>query len=91
MHPGIHAQTNPEKAAYIMSPSGEAVSYRALDDASNRGAQLFRSLGLQIGDGIAICMENHPRYYEICWAAQRSGLYYTAASSRLTPASSSTS
>jgi acyl-CoA synthetase (AMP-forming)/AMP-acid ligase II len=29
-------------------------------------------------------MENHPRYLEVTWAAQRSGLYYTALSSRLT-------
>ena len=85
MHPGVHAQTNPDKPAYVMAQSGHIETYRALDEASNRGAQLFRALGLQIGDGIAICMENHPRYYEVCWAAQRSGLYYTAASSRLTP------
>ncbi len=25
------------------------------------------------GDDIAICMENHPHFFEICWAAQRSG------------------
>jgi acyl-CoA synthetase (AMP-forming)/AMP-acid ligase II len=29
-------------------------------------------------------MENNPRFFEATWAAQRSGLYYTAASSRLT-------
>ncbi|MBL8556374.1 MAG: acyl-CoA synthetase, partial [Phenylobacterium sp.] len=28
--------------------------------------------------------ENHPRYYEIAWAAQRAGLYYTCISSKLT-------
>ncbi len=85
MHPGTHAKTNPEKPAYVMAASGHVETYGVLDEASNRGAQLFRSLGLNVGDGIAICMENHPRYYEVCWAAQRSGLYYTAASSRLTP------
>jgi long-chain acyl-CoA synthetase len=84
MHPKTYAQTTPERAAYIMAGSGEAVTYRQLDDRSNQGAQLFRALGLKAGDVIAICMDNHPRYYEIAWAAQRSGLYYTCISSKLT-------
>jgi fatty-acyl-CoA synthase len=33
---------------------------------------------------MAILMENHPRYLEVAWAAQRAGLRYTAISSRLT-------
>ena len=37
------------------------------------------------GDGIAILLENHPRFYEIVWGAQRAGLYYTPMSTRLTP------
>ncbi len=85
MHPGIHAQTTPDKAAYVMAAGGERVSYRQLDAASNRCAQLFRAHGLEVGDGIAIMMENHPRYYEVVWGAQRAGLYYTAMSTRLTP------
>jgi acyl-CoA synthetase (AMP-forming)/AMP-acid ligase II len=40
--------------------------------------------GLRPGDGIALLLENHPRFFEIAWAAQRSGLYYTAVSTRLT-------
>ena len=67
-----------------MAASGETVTYGELDDASNRAAQLFWSLGLRPGDHIAFCLENHPRFFEICWAAQRSGLYFTAISSRLT-------
>ena len=84
MHPHIHAAANPDKPAYIMARSGETVTYKQLEDRSNQGAQLFRALGLKRGDGIAIFMENNPRYFEICWAAMRSGLYYTAISSRLT-------
>lgn len=84
MHPGIHAATTPDKPAYIMANSGKEVSYWELDDASNRGAQLFRSLGLEIGDGIAIFMENNANYFKICWAAHRAGLYYTCISSYLT-------
>jgi acyl-CoA synthetase (AMP-forming)/AMP-acid ligase II len=84
MYPAVHAKTNPDKPAYIMARSGEIVTYKELDDRSNQCAQLFRSLGLAPGDCVALYMENHPRFLEICWAAQRSGLYYSAISSRLT-------
>jgi long-chain acyl-CoA synthetase len=86
MHPSIHAQTHPDKPAYVMAATGEAVTYRQLDDQSNRIAQLFRSLGLKAGDHVAFYLENNPRFFEICWGAQRSGLIYTAISSRLTAA-----
>ena len=79
-----HAERMPDKPAYIMARSGEVVTYRQLDDRSNRCAQLFRALGLAAGDSIALYLENHPRFLEICWAAHRSGLYYTAISSLLT-------
>ena len=49
MHPSIHAQTHPDKPAYIMAASSETVTYKQLDDRSNQGAQLFRKLGLKIG------------------------------------------
>jgi long-chain acyl-CoA synthetase len=86
MHPYIHAQTTPDKPAYIMAKSGETVTYRQLDQQSNRIAQLFRSLGLRPGDHVALFLENNARFFEICWAAQRAGLVYTAISSRLTAA-----
>src|SRR6267142_2153355 len=86
MHPYIHARTHPDKPAYIMAGAGETVTYRQLDLQSNRIAQLFRSLGLEAGDHVALFLENNPRFFEICWGAQRSGLIYTAISSRLTAA-----
>ncbi|MFN3511449.1 MAG: acyl-CoA synthetase [Phenylobacterium sp.] len=84
MHPSVHAKEHPDRAAYIMAGTGETVTYKELDERSNQGAQLFRSLGLKAGDVIAILMDNHPRYFEIAWAAQRSGLYFTCISSKLT-------
>jgi acyl-CoA synthetase (AMP-forming)/AMP-acid ligase II len=83
-HPSLHAKTNPDKIAYQMAGTGKAISYRELDEISNQGAQLFRSLGLKAGDHIALLMENRLAFMEICWAAQRSGLYYTAISRYLT-------
>ena len=85
MHPFIHAASHPDKPAYVMANSGEIVTYGQLEDRSNRIAQFFRAKGLKAGDHIAFMIENSPRFFEICWAAQRSGLYYTAMSTRLTP------
>jgi long-chain acyl-CoA synthetase len=84
MYPGALAKTIPDKPAYMMAAGGEVVTYADLDRASNQGAQLLYGLGLRPGDHIALFMENHPRFFEICWAAQRSGLIYTPVSSRLT-------
>ncbi len=83
-HPGVHAAATPEKPAYIMAGSGQVVTYRELNDASNQGAQLFRRLGLGHGDCIAIFMENNAAYLQLCWAAHRAGLYYVCISSYLT-------
>jgi long-chain acyl-CoA synthetase len=82
-HPFEHARNNPDKAAYVMVPSREIVTYGQLAVRSARGARLLRSLGVSPGDHIAIFMENHARFFEIVWAAQCSGVIYTAISSHL--------
>ncbi|HSZ11771.1 MAG TPA: AMP-binding protein, partial [Rhizomicrobium sp.] len=84
MHPSLHAARLPDKPALIMAGTGETVTYSQLDARSNQGAHLFRTLGLTTGDGIAIFSENNARFLDICWAAQRAGLYFTCISSRLT-------
>jgi len=84
MHPARHAKSHPDKPAFIMAYSGETVTYGELEARSNQGAHLFRSLGLNTGDAIAFFIDNHPRYYELLWAAQRSGLRFTCLSSKLT-------
>src|SRR3977135_713005 len=60
-----------------MASSGEAVTYRALNDRSNQLAQLFWVAVLRCGDTIAVLMENRREFFEPCWAAQRSGLFFT--------------
>jgi len=84
VHPGAHAATQPDKPAYVMASTGRAVTYAELDEEANRLSQLFRAAGLQPGDHMAFCLENHPRFLAIAWGAQYAGLYYTAISSRLT-------
>ncbi len=82
--PRLYAEVTPDKAAYIMANSGEEVTYRQLEERANQCAHFFRDVGLKNGDHIAIFMENSPRFFEIAWAAQRCGLYYTAVSRYLT-------
>ncbi|WP_067462338.1 acyl-CoA synthetase [Actinomadura macra] len=85
MHLGQIAERTPDKPAVIMAGSGQVLTYRELNDQSNRLARLLHAEGLRPGDHIAFMLENHPLYLAIAWAAQRSGLYYTAISSRLQP------
>lgn len=85
MHLGQIAARTPDKPAVVMAGSGRVVTFRELNEESNRLAQLLRAEGLRPGDHIAFMMENHPLYLAVAWAAQRSGLYYTAISSRLQP------
>ena len=84
MYPGTFAETTPDKPAVIMGGSGEVMTYRELDDEANRLAHLFRAAGLQPGDHVAFCLENHPHFLAVAWGAHYAGLYYTAMSSRLT-------
>ena len=78
MYPGTYAATTPDKAAIIMAGSGHTLTYRELDDRSNQLAQWFFTQGLRRGDHVAIMAENHLRYFEVYWAAIRSGLYLTS-------------
>ncbi|MGE0383236.1 MAG: acyl-CoA synthetase [Gammaproteobacteria bacterium] len=85
-HIAIHAARTPGKPACIMAGSGEIVTYADLDRRSNQCARLLRARGLRTGDHIAMFMENHPRFMEIVWGAQRAGLYFTPIASHLAAA-----
>lgn len=84
MHPCHWAKSDPDRAAYIMAGSGETVSFAQLEARSNQTAHALREAGCKPGDTVALFAENSARYFEICWAAQRAGLYYVCISSRLT-------
>lgn len=77
MYPGHYATITPDKPAIIMASSGQTVTYKQLDDQSNQLAHLLRSRGLEAGSHVAILAENHIRFFEVFWAAMRSGLYIT--------------
>ena len=84
MYPGHWAKIQPDKAAVIHSGSGETLTYQQLDDRSNQLAQFMWSMGMRRGDHLAIFMENDVRYFEVLWAALRSGLYLTTVNRYLT-------
>lgn len=83
MHIRDWAKTAPDTPALIMAESGETVTFAEMEKASNRGAQLLRSLGLQRGDCFALWSTNNARFHEITWSMQRSGLYMTPIPSKL--------
>ena len=84
MHPRNFAGSTPDQPAIIMAEDGTATSYGELEIAANKGAQLFRSLGIKAGDTVAVWLKNCPEYYQIYWAAQRAGLYICPISTQLT-------
>jgi long-chain acyl-CoA synthetase len=82
-HVGAQAEKHPDRSAIVMAGSGRVTTYGELDGRSNRLAHLLRDGGLRTGDHIALMMENSSEFLEVAWAAQRSGLYYTALNSHL--------
>ena len=82
MIPSSYPRSRP---AIVMASTGHTVTYGDLEDLSNQVAHLFRDLGCQRGDGVAVLMENHPLFLVLSWAAYRCGLYFTAISYRLQP------
>ena len=82
-HPGIHALARGDKPAVIMASSGAALTYQELENRSNQLAQLLHAHGLVPGDHIAVLLDNELTYLEVCWAAQRSGLYLTPINSHI--------
>ncbi|MFC3172777.1 acyl-CoA synthetase [Novosphingobium bradum] len=84
MYPGNYARTQPDKPAAIRPSTGETLSYRALDERSNRLAQLLFAAGLRPGDHVALYSDNNLAFFDVTWACMRSGLYLTAVNRYLT-------
>lgn len=76
-YPGVFAKTQPDHPAVINTLTGDMLTYSELDERSNQIAQLLAAEGFSVGDHLAIMMENNLRYFEVMWAAMRSGLIIT--------------
>ena len=84
MYPGHWSTVKPDAPAVIHADTGQRTSWQELDDRSNQLVNLFRSRDINVGDHIALLMENHLQYFEIAWAAFRSGIYITCINRYLT-------
>lgn len=82
--PRTHAARRPEALAFKMCSTGECVTFGALEARANQGAHLLRACGLGIGDHMAVLMENRREFLEVCFSADRTGVYYTTISTHLT-------
>ena len=72
-----------DEIAFVMCSTQDVVTFGELEDRANQGAQFLRSLGVQKCDHIAILLENRREFIEICFAADRCGIYYTTISTHL--------
>ena len=75
---------DPEKIAFQMCESGEQVTFAQLDGRSNQVAHLVSDLGILPGEHVAVLMNNCRELLELCFGLDRSGVYYTLISTRLT-------
>ena len=74
----------PDKPAIILADTGKTLTYSQLNARSNQAAHLLRSLGIQPGDTLAMCVDNSPEFFPAACAALRSGLRVVPVSTRLT-------
>ena len=81
-----HAEKTQDKPAVIMGGTGATISFSALVERSRRLGHFLRGCGLQEGDNIAFMLENRPEFFDLVWAAQRLGLFYTPINWHLQPA-----
>ena len=79
------ADRQPDKPALIFGNGESTLSYGELEQRSRRLAHLFRALGLETGDGIALLMANEEPFFDVYWSALRNGLYFTPVNWHLQP------
>jgi long-chain acyl-CoA synthetase len=71
------------RLAFQMCESGESVSFGQLDARANQVARVLRGCGVARGAHVALLLQNHRRFLEACFGADRAGVYYTTISTRL--------
>jgi len=76
----------PDAVAFRMCATGEEVTFSQLESRSNQIAHLLRKSGVSINDHVAILLKNQREFLELCFGAERAGVYYTTISTRLTAA-----
>src|SRR5205814_4508547 len=78
------ARNTPDRTA--IDYDGRLVSYRELDDGSDRLAAALAEAGLRRGDRLATLTGNSPEHVQVLFACARAGLILLPLSWRLSPA-----
>lgn len=86
LHLAAHAGTTPDRPAVVMASTGMVRTFVEVDDTSVRLARLLRERGVRTGDHLALLADNEPAFFDVVWAAMRTGLYVTPINWHLTPA-----
>lgn len=79
-----HARRDPAKVAVVEAATGRSVTFAELDDRSARLAAYFESAGIAERGHVAALLPNCSEYFDVAWAAQRSGLWLTPVNWHLT-------
>lgn len=83
MYPAVHAKKTPTKLAALVADTGEALTYRELDERSIRLADALRDRGMKPGDVVSLLTSNSAEVFVVYWACLRSGLYLTTVNTHL--------
>ncbi len=68
----------------LMQSDGGVIAYGELFARSQKVAAVLHDARLRRGDGVALVLANRSKFFEITWACQLSGLYYTAVNTHFT-------
>jgi fatty-acyl-CoA synthase len=79
------AESAPDRPAVVYGNGETVETYAELERRSRRIAHLLRARGLREGDGIAVLLGNADEFFDLYWAALRSGLYFTGVNWHLAP------
>jgi len=75
------ALITPDRTALIYED--KPISYKELNDGTNRCAHLFQQKGLKKGDRVAVLLLNCPEFLEVFFAAAKLGLIFVPLNFRL--------
>lgn len=81
---GHWAEAVPDREALIIGDGEVVLTYAELEARSNQVAHAIRALGLEVGDGVAIMLDNNETFVELWWGGMRSGTYMTPINWHLT-------
>lgn len=85
MYPPTIAREAPNRPAYVMTGSGEQLTYDELDAQSNQLAHLLRERGVTAGDSLVVFLPNHISWPVAVAAGMRTGLLVTPVNWHLGP------